>query len=248
MGADIKTLPSGRNLDQLIASYDVRNDPLLKPDWPALHTRILGAIASYDREGAAYGQKQLLPHLQRIAEDGHAFLLHLGQPEHVAYNFADAYILSDLGKIHDRYDPAIWSLPHRPTDEERQEKRLHPGLGPEVIEMYVENQTMHIKDHPHIALVIPSLMCFHHERLDGTGPYKREKDTLGLVMQVAILVDVFDGDRIPRAHQDHGRTPEEALDRMAALGEDKKYEGAFDPTLLQTYRDFKLTQKETRRP
>lgn len=227
------------NIDDVIASYDVCEKSEFSNKWLSLSQQMWADILSYDTDGAQYGEKQLAPHLSRISDDGASFLLYLGYPGNVAANFKDAYRLSDIGKIDKRYKPSIWSLPHRPTDEERVMKRKHTEWAPDVLQTYIQNDET-LSKHPHVNTVIPALSLYHHERVDAKGPFGLPAGDMGIIMQVACIVDAYDGDRIQRPHQPSRRTPEEALDRMAATGEDSKYEGAFDADLLEAYRQFKL--------
>ncbi len=227
------------NIDEAIASYDVRENNDFGREWSPLSQRMWNDITNYDADGAQYGEKQLAPHLLRISEDGSNFLLHLGYADNIAANFKDAYRLSDIGKIDRRYNPEIWSLPHRPTEEERILKRKHTEWAPDVIKTYT-NGNEALNSHLHVNTVIPALSLYHHERVDGKGPFGLPAGDMGVVMNVACIVDAYDGDRILRPHQPEQRSPEEALDRMAAIGEDSKYAGAFDADLLARYRQFKL--------
>ncbi|MAQ70636.1 MAG: hypothetical protein CL565_00415 [Alphaproteobacteria bacterium] len=227
-------------LDDVIRSYDIADDPVLTDEWRALTVNLHNRLKFYGKGCNDYGKNQLWPHLQRISKDGKAFLKYLGWPDNVGRNFYDAYILSDLGKTDERYDPLIWSLPHRPTNEERQMKRKHAEWGVDVLSRNFSKLSETQKSHPHISYVIPALTAFHHERLDGKGTFSREEKDMGQIIQIAAIVDAYDGDRIKRPHQETRRTPEETLDRMAAIGEGKKYAGAFDKKLLSEYRQYKL--------
>ena len=229
------------NIDTIITSYSVRDDSAFGQAWTPISKTMWRDISTYDADGAQYGAHQLAPHLSRISKDGANFLKFLGYTEDVATNFEDAYRLSDIGKIDKRYDPQIWSLPHRPTEEERALKRKHTDWALDVIATYIRDDETLLLDHPHVQTIIPALALYHHERLDGNGPLGCDGKQMGTIMQVACIVDAYDGDRIQRPHQPERRTPEGALDRLEAVGEDSKYEGAFDKTLLQEYRRFKLS-------
>ena len=205
-----------RALDEVMDSYDYDTDPVLRRHFRPLEKKIWRDIVSYGKGVNDYG-KQMEGHLERIAKDGAKFLAHLGFSPAVQHNFWSAFRLSDLGKLHKDYDVTIWSLPHRPTEDERAEKRLHAARGPEVFAEYLQGAPEELLAHPHITTVIPALMAFHHERVDGNGPFGKTGDEMGTVIQAACIVDAYDGDRIRRPHQDHQRTPEETLNRMAGL-------------------------------
>ena len=225
-------------LDQIITSYDIRDEFLCAAYAPMMKD-INQRITDYDGNGAKYGH-QLRGHLQRISDMGQKMLNYLDYPKHVGANFHHAYGLSDMGKLHPDYDPAIWSLPHRPTEEERAQKRLHMQRGLDVLRDALDRH--HAPDwlrmHPHTQITIPCLMLFHHEKLTGDGRFKRTAGDLGIIMRVACIVDAYDGDRIQRGHQDSKRTPLETIERMIAPNADDKYHGHFDLTLLQKFADM----------
>ncbi len=92
-------------------------------------------------------------------------------------------------------------------------------------------------EHPHIH-VTQAIQLYHHERIDGTGYEGLLGDDLGQIIKAICIVDAFDGDMIHRPHQPAKRTPEEALERLKNGG---KYQGAFDPFMLDQFIDFTLS-------
>ena len=228
-------------LDDLIESYDVANDPVLNQIWPKIATELWNKIGAYGAGHNDYGQV-MHGHLERISADGQAFMSTLGYSDKAGRNFYDAFKLSDIGKLHKDYDISIWSLPHRPTEEERVEKRKHTLRGIDYLEQsYKEYRVSDaFLNHPHIKTVIPALMLYHHERLDAKGYAGKTADELGKTIRMACIVDAYDGDRIQRPHQPAKRTPVEAIDRMIAEGDDKKYQGAFDTDLLKAFKHYKI--------
>lgn len=229
------------NLDTLIESYDAANDPILTPIWPKIASELWAEIGNYGAKTNNYGEV-MHGHLERISADGRDFMKTLGYSDHAANNFYDAFKLSDIGKLHPDYDIGIWSLPHRPTEEERIEKRKHTLRGIDYLENAYKRYGVpeDFLQHPHIKTVIPSLMLYHHERLDGKGYSNKKADELGKTIRMACIVDAYDGDRIQRPHQPAKRTPLEAIERMLAYGEDKKYQGAFDTELLESFKSYKV--------
>lgn len=227
-------------LDEVIESYDVINDPILSPIWPKIAADLWRDIGAYGADENNYGTV-MHGHLERISKDGQNFMAALGYSEAAGRNFYDAFKLSDIGKLHDDYAIGIWSLPHRPTEDERLAKRMHTLRGLDYLERAYKtyNVSDDFLNHPHIKIVIPALMLYHHERLDGKGYAGKPAAALGKTIRMACIVDAYDGDRILRPHQPAKRTPIEAIERMMAIGEDKKYEGAFDMDLLEKFRAFK---------
>lgn len=219
-------------LDEIIESYDFDTDPVLQKLWLPLQNKLVERIQTYGKGVNAYGM-QVSEHLRRTSEDGRDFMKRcLGFSEKAAENFYQANLLQDLGKIHPDYTPTIWSLPNRPTDEERAHKREHTFKGPMVMEEALQDAPSEVREHPHVAQVIPAIQIYHHERVDGYGPFGMFGDQFGLVIKTAAIVDALDGDMIPRPHQERGRDLGEALERLRS-GE--KYIGAFDPDLLDVY-------------
>jgi HD-GYP domain-containing protein (c-di-GMP phosphodiesterase class II) len=228
------------SLDDAIASYDVTNDPVLSPIWPKIAADLWRDIGAYGAGENDYGTV-MHGHLERISKDGKNFMATLDYSEAAGRNFYDAFKLSDIGKLHDDYDITIWSLPHRPTEEERIAKRMHTLRGLDYLERSYEtyNVSDDFLNHPHIKIVIPALMLYHHERLDGEGYGSKSAAELGKTIRMACIVDAYDGDRILRPHQPEKRSPIETIERMMAIGDDKKYSGAFDMALLEKFKAFK---------
>lgn len=217
-------------LDSIIESYDSTQDPVLTEIFDPIAHDLYAQIEAYGEGINDYGQ-QMAGHLERTSYAGLEFLIsELGFSPKAAMNFYHANLLQDLGKISSKYDPEIWALPHRPSEEERAEKRKHVRRGPQVLEdaLKAASAPEEIWAHPHICIVIPAIMLFHHERVDGTGPYARTGKQMGSLIKTACIVDTLDGDMIARTHQTRGRTEAEALGRMQ---QDPKYDGAFDELL-----------------
>lgn len=222
------------DLDRLIESYDYERDPVLKQYFRPIEDALWGCIEHYG-EGVNNFGRQMADHLRRTSLDGEKFLTdELGFSQKAGRNFHAANLFQDLGKIHPDYDPNIWDLPHRPTEEERAEKRKHPGRGPEILAVALEQAPPELREHPHVQIVIPAIQMFHHERADGKGPFGKKGDETGNVIKTVCIVDAKDGDMILRGHQNEVREEPEALLRMKGLPEyDKngKYVGAFDDLL-----------------
>lgn len=225
------------NIDKTIQSYDVETDPVLTQEFAPIMDKLWHDIESYGLEVNEYGAV-LSKHLIRTSMIGREFLTReLGFSEAVGRNFYDANLLQDLGKIHPDYtDPTIWSLPHRPSEEERCEKRLHPARGNDLLDRALEDASDELKNHPHIK-VIKAIQLYHHERVDGTGQNSVKGNDMGDIIKAICIIDTFDGDMIHRPHQRAERTPERALERMQT---NTKYDGTFDLKMLQRFVDFTL--------
>lgn len=227
------------NIDDLIDTYDVQDDTVLNTHFSPIQKLLWQNIENYGTGVNEYGEV-LSAHLKRTSTVGMTFLTEaLGFSAKAGRNFYEANLFQDLGKLHPAYDVGIWSLPHRPTKAERQEKRLHAARGAELIDQALEDAPTTLRNHPHIQ-IIKAIQLYHHERVDGTGQFGLKKDNMGQVIKAICIIDAFDGDMIHRPHQPAKRSPEKALKR---LKEAKKYQGAFDKALLQRFIDFQLSTR-----
>ena len=130
------------NIDALIDSYDVETDPVLLLLYNNIIERLFKNIQTYQLDGNEYGTV-LSQHLTRTSMIAREFIEHgLGFSNRAARNIYDANLLQDLGKIHPAYDPDIWALPHRPSEAERAEKRLHTRRGVELLDQALEDPAL----------------------------------------------------------------------------------------------------------
>lgn len=224
------------NIDKIIDTYDVDADALLKEEFTPVHERLWHLIEGYADKVNEYGSV-MSQHLIRTSSIGQAFMVQeLGFSECAGRNFYDANLLHDLGKCHPCYDPNIWQTPHRPTAEEREEKREHTRLGVEYVDLALTHSSEELQTHPHVR-VVQSLQQYHHERVDGTGYEGYKGEELSEIIKMICIIDAFDGDMIHRPHQPIQRTPKEALERMKSSA---KYESAFDTEMLDRFIDFTM--------
>lgn len=224
------------SVDGLIERYDVDQDALIQSDFLPVHDRLWHLIESYAGHINEYGAV-MSKHLQRCSAIGQAFMVQkLGFSEKAGRNFYEANLLHDLGKCHPCYHPGIWQTPHRPSPEEREEKRHHTQLGVEYLDLSLSHSSDKLQTHPHVQ-VIKSIQLHHHERVDGSGYEGFKGDELSQTIKMICIIDAFDGDMIHRPHQRAKRNPEEALKRMK---NGAKYQGAFDPEMLDQFIDFTL--------
>lgn len=221
-------------LDHVIDSYDYDTDPVLQKHFRPVENALWSLIEHYGTGVNDFGQ-QMAAHLRRTSLDASHFLKdELGFSDRAARNFHAANLFHDLGKIHAAYPPQIWSLTHRPSEEERAEKRKHTLRGPKVFAIAMEDASSTLLDHPHIKTVIPALQLFHHERADGAGHFGKTAAELGHVIKAICIADAKDGDMIQRGHQELRRSEKDALLRMTGrppYDDSGKYAGAFDDTL-----------------
>ena len=227
------------NIDDIIASYDIKTDSVLTKIWPQYAQKVWERIEHYGDDINHYGQDTLAPHLTRISEDSRDFLSYLGHKDNVVNNFYDAIKISDLGKTHEAFDINIWKLPNSPTQEQRIERRQHTQRGLEVLADVLKDAPQELLCHPHLQTVIPIHMVYHHT------PFKENKE-MGIMMEVACIVDSFDGDMDTKKIT-HGsgnsRTPQEQYDRMLANNPNDKYHGGFRESLVHNYFGFRVKQR-----
>lgn len=225
------------NIDEIIESYDYESDPVLEALFRPVEAMLWSGIENY-ADGINNFGVQMADHLKRTSLDVMKFMVEdLGFSEKAGRNFHAANLFHDLGKVHPDYDPHIWALPHRPTEEERAEKRKHAERGPEILAAALDGAPQELLDHPHVRIVIPALQMFHHERVDGKGYTQKKEYELGQLIKAICIADAKDGDMIQRGHQNFKRSEADALFRLKGLPDyDKngKYIGAFDK-LLDTY-------------
>jgi HD-GYP domain-containing protein (c-di-GMP phosphodiesterase class II) len=199
-------------------------------EWRALQAALEQRIASYHGD---IGLK-LAEHHKRVAADGYNFLKRLGYAPEICENINSALLIHDIGKTHNDFDPAIWTIDEAPSEEQRAEKRLHTRRGLEIF-----NEAVRGKDYENTSHVdlCRTVILYHHERLNGSA-YENKTD-LPPWLQVVGIIDTFDGDLIPRSHHHASRSPREVIERMMGKGSDK-YSGAFDLDLLQKFAEYKL--------
>ena len=223
------------NIDKIITEYDITTDTILNKYWTPMVNQMWTRIESYGSGINEYGKDTLSPHLTRISADSRDFLLYLGYEEQVANNFYDAIKISDIGKTHEEFAPNIWKLPNKPTQEQRIEKRLHTSRGLEVLVDLLKDAPKELLEHPHIKTVVPVHINDHHTALS-------QNPSMGRMMEIACLVDAYDGDMDAKKITHGGgstRTADEQYERMTAKSTDDKYHGYFRDELVDSYFAFR---------
>jgi len=227
-----------QDIDALIESYNFK-DEILEAYFKPVGDKLWMNMRQYGGEVNQYGSV-LTRHLKRTSAIGQQFLLNeLGFSEAASWNFFYANLLHDVGKTHPNFEPEIWQTPHRPTQEEREQKRAHTRLGVELLDLAMIGTPEEVQTHPH-TLITRALQLYHHERMDGNGYEGENPNELGTVIKAICIIDAFDGDMVHRPHQKAQRRPEEALERMK---HGEKYRGAFDAQMLDQFIDFQLPER-----
>jgi HD-GYP domain-containing protein (c-di-GMP phosphodiesterase class II) len=101
-----------------------------------------------------------------------------------------AALLHDLGKQGVR-DELLFK-PDRLTDREREEMSQHAAHTQNILDMIV---------YPEELRDVPRIAAYHHEKLDGTGPFGVAGDDIPLAARIISVADVCDALLSPRVYK-----------------------------------------------
>jgi putative nucleotidyltransferase with HDIG domain len=110
-----------------------------------------------------------------------------------------AALLHDLGK--QGVSDEVLFKPDRLTDEERAEMDTHAAHTRNILDRIV---------YPAGLRDVPRIAAWHHEKLDGTGPFGIPGDQIPLASRILAVADVFDALMSPRPYRE-ALTPRRAL-------------------------------------
>jgi len=130
-----------------------------------------------------------------------------------------ASLLHDLGKQGVR-DEVLFK-PERLTDEEREEMSLHAAHTQNILDKIV---------YPEELRDVPRVAAYHHEKLDGTGPFGIAGEDIPLAARIISVADVFDALLSPRVYK-QPLPPDEVL-AMLDQGRDVDW----DPRVVDALR------------
>lgn len=146
------------------------------------------------------------------------FARHLGLDPQEVEEMGVAGLLHDVGKV--AVADAILNKPGALSKSEMRSVRGHPLAGHRLLE--------NSPGAPGLAL---ELCLRHHEKIDGSGyPGGLKGDELSLAARMGAICDVYDAVTSNRPYK-RAWTPCEALTEM------RKWEGHFDPALLDRFAD-----------
>lgn len=146
------------------------------------------------------------------------FARHLELDPQLVEDLGVAGLLHDVGKV--AVSDEILNKPGALSKGEMRSVRSHPVAGHRLLASS--------PGAPELAL---ELCLRHHEKVDGTGyPGGLKGDDLSLAARMGAICDVYDAVTSNRPYK-HAWTPCEALTEM------KKWQGHFDPALLDRFAD-----------
>ena len=146
------------------------------------------------------------------------FARHLELDPQLVEDLGVAGLLHDVGKV--AVSDEILNKPGALSKGEMRSVQTHPVAGHRLLESS--------PGAPELAL---ELCLRHHEKVDGTGyPGGLKGDDLSLAARMGAICDVYDAVTSNRPYK-HAWTPCEALTEM------KKWQGHFDPVLLDRFAD-----------
>jgi HD-GYP domain-containing protein (c-di-GMP phosphodiesterase class II) len=118
-------------------------------------------------------------HSEHVANITELIYINLPNKTKKKINFSilmDAAVLHDVGKI--GISESILNKPGGLTPEERQIIEEHPKIGRHIL----ENTSYQS---------VAEILCYHHERIDGTGYYKLSADQIPLESKIISVADTF---------------------------------------------------------
>jgi putative nucleotidyltransferase with HDIG domain len=146
-------------------------------------TALLYSLTLKDPDAAAHSER-----VQAVAiELGR----HLGLSADELEVLRVAALLHDLGK--QGVSDEVLFKPDRLTDAEREEMSRHAALTQDILDKIVYPE--HLRDVPRIA-------AWHHEKMDGTGPFRISGDSLPMACRILAVADVFDALLSQRVYRD----------------------------------------------
>ena len=231
------------NLDHIITHYNSETDRCLSENLADLEECLWTKICAYDRQ--INHDFVLCEHLQRISQNGAAFLDYLGFTPKVVENFRRAILYSKLGYVHanDDYNGFRTHDPFRMAGQHY--ARQVSDNGREILENSISAMPDTFQNHPHTRVVIPALMDFHNECVNGAGPFARNGTAMGVIIRVAVITDSYE-------HQFHTRpgtippaTPIEAIEHMCGYNGATPGHRMFDRKLLESYARFQSSRQTT---
>lgn len=232
------------NLDHIIANYNSEIDRCLATELTALEERLWARICRF--ESQIDPDTDLTQHLQRISRNGAHFLKHLGFSAKVAENFRRACLFSKLGYLHQDNAHKGFGSTGPVTINDQKTARMLADHGREILADAIAGLSGDCQTHPHIRVVIPALMQFHHECINGCGPFERTGTDMGIVIRVMVIADSHERQFCSHIGGTIPETPIEAIDYMCGANSTSVNQNIFDRKLLEAYARFQARGNHTR--
>lgn len=132
-------------------------------------------------------------------------------------------MIHDLGKI--AISPAILQKSDNLTDEEKQEKHMHPEYGKRIFDEVFKDM-----EEDEFMTMARNVVMYHHERFDGRGyPYGLKGEEIPLEARIVSIVNVYDALIDGKDYKDKS-----VLEDVKALM-DTAYDGYFDHDMVDTF-------------
>jgi len=152
-------------------------------------------------------------HCERVQKVSLAIGERMGLSPTVLEILSMAALLHDLGKQGIR-DEVLFK-PGRLTEQERQEMDLHAAYTQSILDMI---------DYPADLWDVPRVAAYHHEKMDGSGPFGVAGADIPLPARIISVADVFDALMSARSYKP-AMAPVEALAKLDA-GRGRDWDGA----------------------
>src|SRR5262245_8622386 len=148
--------------------------------------------------------RDIAQHCERVQRVSLAIAERLGLSSTETEILSVAALLHDLGKQGVRDE--VLTKPGRLTEVERQEMDQHAAYTQSILDMI---------DYPADLWDVPRIAAYHHEKIDGTGPFGVAGDDIPLAARIISVADVFDALVSVRSYKP-AMPPGQALARLAA--------------------------------
>lgn len=141
-----------------------------------------------------------------------------------------AALLHDLGKQGVR-DEVLFK-PGKLTPEEREEVDRHAAHTQGILDMI---------EYPAELREVPRIAAYHHEKLDGTGPFGIAGDQIPLAARIISVADVFDALLSPRVYK-QPFSPEAVLD-ILTRGKGVDWDAAIVDVVAERLHELEVVAK-----
>lgn len=214
------------------------NEDRLEPTYKILDAE----IRAYDPltqndDRLPFGPKVIKPygiylaeHLEWTSEKLKNFLYWKGYPVDIAGRSAQAFKRHDVGKAG---MPGEWKITEGKQNISEEQKfirtKTHCELGIARISQLLEDSTEEFFSYEKMGFIVGGYLAkYHHERLDGSGPFGMTGKDMCPILRAATIVDTFHG------KLKAGKSHDEICDEMVS----DKHKGQFDGNMVADFKRF----------